>query len=120
VSRFVTGVTHQAMPPWKAIVGANAFRHEAGIHADGVMKDPETYEPFAPETVGAARAIVLGKHSGRAGVVHVFREMGVEITPDEARRLLAALREARSGGRPPDRTSLLALLDAVRHGERVA
>jgi homocitrate synthase NifV len=121
VSRFVSCVTHQSMPPWKAIVGANAFRHEAGIHADGVLKDPGTYEPFAPETVGAARQIVLGKHSGRSGVVHVFREMGVAITAGEARALLARLRDERSpGGAAPDRPSLLALLDALRHGERVA
>jgi homocitrate synthase NifV len=121
VSRFVTGVTHQAMPPWKAIVGANAFRHEAGIHADGVLKDPGTYEPFPPESIGAARQIVLGKHSGRAGVLHVFREMGVAITDGEAGAILSLLREERSpGAEAPDRPSLLALLDALRHGERVA
>lgn len=121
VSRFVAGVTHQSLPPWKAIVGANAFRHEAGIHADGVLKDPGTYEPFPPESVGAARRIVLGKHSGRSGVVHVFREMGVEVTQEEAKALLALLRDDRpSGGSTQDRVSLLALLDAIRRRDRVA
>jgi homocitrate synthase NifV len=121
VSRFVTGVTHQAMPPWKAIVGSNAFRHEAGIHADGVIKDPATYEPFPPESVGAARQIVLGKHSGRSGVVHVFREMGVAVTPGEAGALLALLREDRPPeDEAPDGPSLLAMLDALRRRRQVA
>ncbi len=121
VSRFVTGVTHQAMPPWKAIVGSNAFRHEAGIHADGVIKNPESYEPFPPESVGASRRIVLGKHSGRNSVIHVFQEMGVAITMDEAKSLVALLRDDRPhGDRPTGTPSLLEMLDCLRHRKSVA
>ena len=57
------------VPPNKAVVGANAFAHEAGIHQDGIMKNPLTYEIISPETVGVpARPLVLGKHSGRNAV----------------------------------------------------
>ncbi|MEW6720570.1 MAG: homocitrate synthase [Thermodesulfobacteriota bacterium] len=93
LSRFVRRVSGHPLPPWKAIVGENAFRHESGIHADGVLKDPGTYEPFPPETVGASRRIVLGKHSGRGAVAHVFRSMGHQITAEEAGEILSLLRE---------------------------
>ncbi len=92
LSRAFTGISRQPLPPWKAVVGKNAFRHEAGIHADGVLKDPATYEAFTPESVGGARRIVLGKHSGRRAVLHVLRTMGVEATPSEAEELVARLR----------------------------
>lgn len=93
LSHYLTRVSHQPMPPWKAIVGENAFRHEAGIHADGVIKDPETYEPFPPESVGTSRRIVLGKHSGRSAVHYVFGELGHDITNVEAEEILSMLRK---------------------------
>jgi len=93
LSRVLAGISRQPVPPWKAVVGENAFRHEAGIHADGVLKDPETYEPFPPETVGGARRIVLGKHSGRRAVLHVLRTLGIDATPSEAAELVVRLRD---------------------------
>ena len=70
-SRLVSGVTGFAVQPNKAIVGANAFAHESGIHQDGVLKHAETYEIMTPESVGLTQSnLVLGKHSGR----HAFRE----------------------------------------------
>ncbi len=69
-SRAVADFTGMPVPPNKAVVGCNAFAHEAGIHQDGMLKDQRTYEIMRPETVGAARTrLVLGKHSGR----HAFR-----------------------------------------------
>jgi 2-isopropylmalate synthase len=69
-SHMVSSSTGIPVPPNKAIVGANAFAHEAGIHQDGVLKDQRTYEIMTPETVGLDRSqLVLGKHSGR----HAFR-----------------------------------------------
>jgi len=65
-SRLVSKVTGMVVQPNKAIVGANAFAHEAGIHQDGMLKHEETYEIMRPETVGAGKTqLVLGKHSGR-------------------------------------------------------
>ncbi|MBK7972166.1 MAG: 2-isopropylmalate synthase [Deltaproteobacteria bacterium] len=70
-SRLLTQITGVAVPPNKAIVGANAFAHEAGIHQDGVLKEKLTYEIMTPQSVGVpTNRLVLGKHSGR----HAFRE----------------------------------------------
>jgi 2-isopropylmalate synthase len=83
-SRMVSNYTGIAVPPNKAIVGANAFAHEAGIHQDGMLKDHRTYEIMTPETVGLSHSkLVLGKHSGR----HAFRirlqELGHELSAAE-------------------------------------
>ena len=83
-SRMVSAYTGIAVQPNKAIVGANAFAHEAGIHQDGMLKHHTTYEIMRPETVGlSASALVLGKHSGR----HAFRtrleEMGYDNLSEE-------------------------------------
>ena len=74
-SRMVSEYTGMAVQPHKAIVGANAFRHESGIHQDGMIKNKATYEIMTPESVGLPRGqadsgagIVLGKHSGRNAV----------------------------------------------------
>ena len=77
VSRLVSEVTGMAVQPNKAIVGANAFAHEAGIHQDGMLKHEGTYEIMRPESVGAARSrLVLGKHSGRAALSAKLAELG--------------------------------------------
>jgi len=83
-SRMVSRTTGLPVQPNKAIVGANAFAHEAGIHQDGILKHEATYEIMRPETVGLTRStLVLGKHSGR----HAFRvelaEIGYELTDEE-------------------------------------
>ena len=75
------------------MVGGNAFAHEAGIHVDGVLEDPSLYEPFAPETVGAQRKVVVGKHSGRAAVRHLLALRGHPIDDERARALLPRVRE---------------------------
>jgi 2-isopropylmalate synthase len=65
--------------PNKAVVGANAFAHEAGIHQDGIIKNPLTYEIISPETVGVpSRLMVLGKHSGRNALRMSLRDLGYE------------------------------------------
>jgi 2-isopropylmalate synthase len=70
-SRLVSMITGIMVQPNKAIVGANAFAHEAGIHQDGMLKNPMTYEIMRPETIGLSHnKLVLGKHSGR----HALRE----------------------------------------------
>ena len=77
-SRLVSAITGFPVQPNKAIVGANAFAHESGIHQDGVLKHRETYEIMRAEDVGwNTNKIVLGKHSGRAAVKARFEELGV-------------------------------------------
>jgi len=94
-SRLVSGITGFPVQPNKAIVGANAFAHEAGIHQDGVIKARETYEIMRAEDVGwAANRIVLGKHSGRAAFTERLKFLGFEFsTDDELDRAFARFKE---------------------------
>lgn len=84
-SRLVASITGFAVQPNKAIVGANAFAHESGIHQDGVLKHRETYEIMRAETVGwTANRMVLGKHSGRNAFKSRLKELGVVLESEEA------------------------------------
>ncbi len=83
-SRLVSMITGMMVQPNKAIVGANAFAHEAGIHQDGVLKNPMTYEIMRPETVGLNKnQLVLGKHSGRHALRSRLKEMGYDLSDEE-------------------------------------
>jgi 2-isopropylmalate synthase len=78
-SRMLTEITGAQVAPNKAVVGANAFAHEAGIHQDGIIKNPLTYEIISPEAVGVpSRSLVLGKHSGRNALRMSLRDLGYE------------------------------------------
>jgi 2-isopropylmalate synthase len=94
-SRLVSTITGFAVQPNKAIVGANAFAHEAGIHQDGVLKHRETYEIMRAEDVGwSANKLVLGKHSGRAAVKARFEELGITFeSPDELNEAFARFKD---------------------------
>lgn len=84
-SRLVSSITGFPVQPNKAIVGANAFAHESGIHQDGVLKHRETYEIMLAEDVGwAANKMVLGKHSGRAAFAARLEELGITFDSREA------------------------------------
>jgi 2-isopropylmalate synthase len=84
-SRLVAGVTGFPVQPNKAIVGANAFAHESGIHQDGVLKSRDTYEIMRAQDVGwNANRLVLGKHSGRNAFRTRLSELGIEIESEEA------------------------------------
>jgi len=80
-SRLVSKATGFVVPPNKAIVGANAFRHESGIHQDGILKERTTYEIMSAEDVGvpAAGGLVLGKHSGRHAFKDRLKTLGIEL-----------------------------------------
>jgi 2-isopropylmalate synthase len=81
VSKLVSNYTSMPVPPNKAIVGANAFAHEAGIHQDGMLKHHLTYEIMRPETVGAQQTrLVLGKHSGRHALKTRLQELGYALS----------------------------------------
>ena len=83
-SRLVSGVTGFAVQPNKAIVGANAFAHEAGIHQDGVLKHTATYEIMTPASVGLQKStLVMGKHSGRHAFKEKLKELGFELGDNE-------------------------------------
>jgi 2-isopropylmalate synthase len=83
-SKLLTEITGAVVAPNKAVVGANAFAHEAGIHQDGIIKNPLTYEIISPETVGVpSRSLVLGKHSGRHALRESLRELGYEPSDEQ-------------------------------------
>lgn len=83
-SRMVSKFTGFIVPPNKAIVGANAFRHESGIHQDGMLKERSTYEIMRPEDVGLSEAgsLVLGKHSGRHAFKTRLKTLGIDLKDD--------------------------------------
>lgn len=84
-SRLVAQITGYPVQPNKAIVGANAFAHESGIHQDGVLKHRETYEIMRAEDVGwAQNKLVLGKHSGRNAFKNRLQELGIPVNSEEA------------------------------------
>jgi 2-isopropylmalate synthase len=84
-SRLVSGITGFPVQPNKAIVGANAFAHESGIHQDGVIKSRDTYEIMRAEDVGwNANRLVLGKHSGRNAFRQRLQELGIVLDSEEA------------------------------------
>jgi 2-isopropylmalate synthase len=82
-SRLVAGLTGYDVQRNKAIVGANAFAHEAGIHQDGMLKDERTYQIMDPASVGARTTLPLGKHSGRHAFARACAAHGIDLTGDE-------------------------------------
>ncbi|MCX5718983.1 MAG: 2-isopropylmalate synthase, partial [Nitrospirae bacterium] len=86
-SRLVSKITGVVVQPNKAIVGANAFAHEAGIHQDGFLKERSTYEIMRPEAVGIPQSkLVLGKHSGRHAFRVRLKELGYELSEEDLNR----------------------------------
>ena len=92
VATYVMQAAGRQIPAWKPIVGSNMFAHESGIHADGVIKNPKTYEVFTPEEVGLERQIVVGKHSGSRTIEMKFGEYGIEISREDASAMLPLVR----------------------------
>ena len=97
LSEFVAMASGRPVPPDKPIVGSAVFRHESGIHCDGMLKDPLAYQPFPSEAVGRGPAeFVVGKHSGTNIIRHLLRRNGIPIDRSRAERVLAKVRETAS------------------------
>ena len=77
----------------KPVVGYNAFSHESGIHADGVIKHTATYEPIQPERIGRTRQFIYGKHTGSASVAEKLKTNHVEANPNQVAYLVALIQE---------------------------
>jgi len=92
VAEYVAQASGRALSPAHPIVGVNIFAHESGIHGDGVLKNPLTYEAFSPQEVGLERQIVIGKHSGSNALKAKFREYEMELSDEQAKKLLALVR----------------------------
>lgn len=93
LAELVATAARRPIPVGKAIVGASAFTHESGIHVDGLLKDPKTYEALSPGIFGRARQIVLGKHSGIASVKNALLALGIASEEDRTQWVLAQVRE---------------------------
>ena len=92
-SALVSRLTGYSVQRCKAIVGANAFAHEAGIHQDGVLKDVSTYQIMDPEELGLTMTLPLGKHSGRHAFARACAEAGIELPREELNRAFARFKE---------------------------
>lgn len=90
LSELVEKICGVPVPPNKAIVGENAFTHEAGIHVDGILKKAETYEAIKPELVGARRTFVLGKHVGVKSVKKMLEDHNISVNDGQAERDILA------------------------------
>lgn len=87
-SRLLSKITGMSIPYNKPVVGRNAFAHESGIHQHGVIANARTYEIMTPESVGLTKSqLVLGKHSGRAGLQKRCNELGYQVTPEDLQKL---------------------------------
>ncbi len=113
LSRMVSRMTGIPLASNKAIVGENAFTHEAGIHVHGLLADTKTYEPIQPETVGRKRRIVLGKHAGRASVELALREFGISATELQLAQILARVKELGDKGKRVSDADLQTIADTV-------
>jgi homocitrate synthase NifV len=102
ISKLVAEASGKMIAANKSIVGEAVFTHESGLHVDGLLKDPATYENFDPAQVGRTRQLVLGKHSGSHSVKHAYAQLGISLQKDEAPQLLAQIRQfANSTKRTP-------------------
>jgi len=94
LAQFVSTASRREIGVSKPFLGANCFAHEAGIHADGIIKDAKNYEPYEPSEVGLERRIVIGKHSGRNTIVTDLSHRGIKLSDQEAIDLLERVRMA--------------------------
>ena len=110
-SQLVSRLTGSVIQPNKAVVGKNAFAHESGIHQDGVLKNPETYEIISPALIGEGDVpLVLGKHSGRAAFRDRAEKMGFELSDDKLNKAFAEFKKLADRKKEVTEEDLVALL----------
>ena len=94
ICRLVSQAIGRPIPADQPITGQTVFHHESGIHCAGILKDPETYQPFLPEMIGREETqFVVGRHSGSGVLKHLMAEAGVGLSPEQMQKLLGAVRE---------------------------
>ncbi len=112
-SQLVSRLTGIYVQPNKAIVGQNAFTHESGIHTQGLLANPLTYEPIAPELVGGTRRISPGKHSGSHGIKSTIEKMGINPTDEQLKEIILRVKALGDKGKAVMDADLLAITEAV-------
>jgi homocitrate synthase NifV len=92
IAALVSAAARRPIPLNKSIVGEHVFTHESGIHVDGLLKDPRSYEAFDPRLLGRAHQIVIGKHSGSAAVVAMLRQLQLPVSGEEIGEIVTCVR----------------------------
>jgi 2-isopropylmalate synthase len=116
-SRLLTSVTGLQVQRNKAIVGRNAFAHEAGIHQDGMLKEPSTYEIMRPEDVGWTKTdLVLGKHSGRAALADRAKTLGFRLSAEQLQSVFEEFKKLADKKKDVYDGDIVALIEAQFHG----
>jgi len=114
LSELVEKVCGIPVPPNKAIVGENAFTHEAGIHVDGILKKAETYEAIKPETVGAKRTFVLGKHVGVKSVKKMLEDQNIHVSDEQLKEIFTQIKYMGDKGKRVTSADLEAIADSAQ------
>ncbi|HXG07595.1 MAG TPA: 2-isopropylmalate synthase [Nitrososphaera sp.] len=112
-SRFVSNTMGVIVQPNKAIIGENAFGHESGIHTHGIVSNPLTYEPIAPELVGRKRWLQAGKHAGAHGIRAMLEDFGINPTEEQLRQIVEKQKNIADKGRSITTSELLAIAGEV-------
>ncbi len=112
-SKLVERLSGTQLPPNKPIVGRNAFSHESGIHAAGMVEDDSTFEPelLDPETVGHRRRFIVGKHAGRSGLKKVLAEAGLEPSEEDLNGILKKVKSMSSNGNKLSEADIYAIAE---------
>jgi len=112
-SQLVSRLSGMPVQPNKAIVGANAFSHESGIHTHAVLRDPLTYEAIDPELVGAARHIMPGKHAGSHGLLSLLEDMGFKPSEEDFSKIIERVKDRGDRGERVSDADLLDIAEDV-------
>ena len=92
ICQWVARITNRTIVPDRPVVGESVFTHESGIHCAALLKDPSTYQPFSPETVGhKCSRLVVGRHSGTNVIRHLMEHAGVALDAEQTQRLLSVV-----------------------------
>ena len=113
-SQLLSALTGEPVQANKAIVGRNAFAHEAGIHQDGMLKDRRTYEIMKPEDVGVQTTLVLGKHSGRHAVQNRCQELGYSLSRQALDQIYVAMIRLADAQKSVGDDDLVAVIEKVQ------
>ncbi len=113
ISNLLERFTGINVPPNKAIVGDNAFAHEAGIHVHGILESPGTYEVLSPELVGHHRRLALGKHTGKKSVKNQLEDLEIEATDEQLNEITNRLKELGDKGKTITDADLRAVAESI-------
>lgn len=118
LSALVEQASGRIVSSQKSVVGSHVFTHESGIHTDGLLKDQRNYQGLDPLKIGRSHSMVLGKHSGVNIVKHVYQELGIALTREQATVLLTQIRQlVTCNKRALSQIELIKLCEEFKHSE---